>query len=356
MRALGRHALAAVPLLLLTGCAAEPVTKQAKEINTLYTTTTAIAIVIWLGVTGAILWSIVRFRRKPGDDVLPPQTHGNTTAEIIWTVIPVIIVLILFVMSYATLRSVDKVSADPKDTAAIIHVRGYQWSWEFDYGPDANGTPRVVASGQNGEPPTMVVPYGETVQVVLTSDNVLHSWFVPNFLFKKDVLVGKANRFEFRVDVPGTYKGQCAELCGTDHAKMTFEVKAVSRADFDKFLATVEPPGCKGDEQASATLEIASPPGKIAFDKQCLVAPAGQPVTIKYTHQGGTGQPHNVAIRSGQEPGQDVRFGGPTGPARTINDNQSIEYKPPALPAGRYIFYCEVHPLMRGEYLVKEGA
>jgi cytochrome c oxidase subunit 2 len=350
VRALGRLGPAAVPLLLLTGCAAEPVTKQAKQINSLYYTTTVIAIVIWLGVTGAILYSIVRYRRRPGDDVLPPQTHGNTTVEVIWTVIPIIIVLVLFAMSYSTLRSVDTVSADEK-TAAVIHVRGYQWFWEFDYGSDEQGE-RVI-TGSNGETPVLVVPTGETVRVVMTSDNVLHSWFVPNFLFKKDVLVGKANVFEFQVDVPDTYKGQCAELCGTDHSKMTFEVTAVTRAEFDEFLANFPRQGCTGDEQPSTTLEIASPSGTIAFDKPCLVAAANQPVTITYRHEGGTGAPHNVAIRAGQGPGDDVRFGLPQ--ATTIGDGQSTDYKVPALPAGGYTFFCQVHPGMKGEYLVKEA-
>ena len=352
MRALGRVGQAAVPLLLLTGCAAEPVTKQAKQINSLYYTTTAIAVIIWLGVTGAIVWSIVKFRRQPGDDVLPPQTHGNTTAEIIWTAIPILIVLVLFAMSYSTLRAVDKVSADA-DTAAVIHVRGYQWFWEFDYGADAEGNDRVL-SGSNGEAPTLVVPSGENVRVVMTSDNVLHSWFVPNFLFKKDVLVGKANEFEFRVDIPGEYRGQCAELCGTLHAEMVFNVKAVSRPEFQKFLDDFPTPGCKGDEKPAAKLELTSPPGKIAFDKPCVVAPANQPVTLTYRHEGGTGAPHNVAIRAGDDPGADVRFGLPE--AKTINDNQSIDYSIPPLPAGKYTFFCQVHPGMKGEYLVKEGA
>lgn len=350
MRALGRVGRAAVPLLLLTGCAVEPVTKQSKEISALYYTTLTLAVLIWAGVVGAILYAVVRFRRRPGDDTLPPQVHGNTTAEIIWTAIPIVIVLVLFAMSYSTLRSVDKVSADA-DTAAIVHVRGYQWFWEFDYGPDADGD--NVVTGSNGDTPVFVVPAGETVRVVMTSDNVLHSWFVPNFLFKKDVLLGKANEFEFRVDIPGTYKGQCAELCGTGHADMVFEVRAVSRAEFDKFLADLKGQLCDPATPASATLEIASPPGQIAFDKTCLVAPAGQPVKLTYRHEGGTDAAHNVAIRAGQDPGADVRFGLPQ--AATIDDNQSIDYTVPALPAGSYTFFCQVHPGMKGEYLVKEG-
>lgn len=349
MRALGRVGLAAAPLFLLTGCAIEPVTRQAKDIHTLYFTTLYLAIAIFLGVVGAILWSVVRYRKRPGDDTLPPQVHGNTTAEVIWTVIPIVIVLILFAMSHSTLRSVDKLSAD-SETAAVIHVRGYQWFWEFDYGQDADGNSRVL-SGSNGEPPQMVVPAGETIRIVQTSDNVHHSFFVPHFLFKRDVIAGKPNTFEFRVDIPGTYLGQCAELCGTLHADMIFSVKAVSRAEFQAFLDDFPSERCPPDAKPANPLELASPSGKIAFDKPCLVAPAGTPVTIKYTHGGGTGQPHNVAIK--RESPEQVLYGLPD--AKTIGDGETFDYKVPPLPAGSYQFFCQVHPGMKGEYLVKEG-
>jgi cytochrome c oxidase subunit 2 len=154
--------------MLLTGCAVEPVTEQGEKIKSLYDATLILAVAIFVGVVGAILWSIVRYRKKPGDDTLPPQFHGNTTAEVIWTVIPIIIVLILFAMSYSTLRAVEKVSAD-EETAAVIHVRGFQWFWEFDYGAGEGGSPRVL-SGSNGESPQMVVPAGETIRIVQTSD------------------------------------------------------------------------------------------------------------------------------------------------------------------------------------------
>lgn len=333
--------------LLLTGCASEPVTTQGKQIESLYYTTLALAVLIFVGVVGTALWSVFRYRRKPGDDTLPPQVHGNTTAEIIWTVIPIVIVLVLFAMSYTTLRSVDKRSGDD-EIAALIHVRGYQWFWEFDYGDD-----RVVAQGADGKAPVLAVPAGETVRVVMTSDNVNHAWFVPNFLFKKDVIVGKPNTFEFRVDVPGRYKGQCAELCGTRHADMVFEVLALQRPQFEEYLEKNVPPrGCKGDERPQAAVEVNSPPGAVAFDKNCLVVPANRPFTVKYDHLGGLGQPHNVAIRQPQTGA--VVFGIPQ--AALINDNQSITYRPAPLAPGSYEFFCQVHPGMKGQLLAKEGA
>jgi cytochrome c oxidase subunit II len=345
----------AAACLLLTGCAAEPVTKEAKEINSLYLVVTVIAVLIWAGVIAAMLYSVVRFRKKPGDDELPPQFHGNTTAEVVWTVIPTIIVLILFGMSYATLRSVDKVSKD-EDLAAIIHVRGFQWFWEFDYGTNAAGSPVVIKPTKEDSRPTLVVPAGERVRLVLTTDNVNHSFYVPNFLFKRDLTAGKTNQFEFQVDIPGEYEGQCAELCGTEHAEMTFKVRAVQRGGpggFDEFIANPPKLGCQGDEELTPTPELSSPDGKIEFDKNCLVVPANQPFPIKYVNGGGA--PHNVAITTGKaasDPAGQILLGLPE--ARTIESGE-ITYQAPALQPGSYTFFCQVHPGMAGELQAKEA-
>ncbi len=351
-----RAGLAVTVALLLSGCAraglAEPITPQADRIESLYVIVYYIAAAIFLGVMGAILYAVVKFRKKPGDDVLPPQTHGNTTAEVIWTVLPLLIVLILFGMSYSTLQFVDDKKA-AKDLAAVINVRGIQWGWEFDYGND-----KVVSGGSaDAEPPTLVIPTGEDIRLVLTSDNVIHAFYVPNFLFKRDVVPGRQNQFDFRVNIPGTYGGQCAEFCGTEHAKMTFRVKAVARAEFDTFIEGLSGDGCQGDtSEPSAELALESPADKIQFvdvankkPTKCLKAPADTPVAITYTNGGGA--PHNVAVVTG----------GASNPTKThlglpeakLLPSGTIVYQVPALPAGQYTFFCQVHPIMAGTYLVQ---
>lgn len=351
-----RAALALAAIAVLTGCArtglAEPVTAEGEKIEDLYVVVYYIAAAIWLGVTGAIIYAVVRFRKRAGDDELPPQSHGNTLAEIIWTAIPLVIVLILFAMSYSTLRVIDK--AKPvTDLAAVINVRGIQWGWEFDYGND-----KVVAGGASDEePPTLVVPVGEDVRLVMTSDNVIHAFYVPNFLFKRDIVPGRQNQFDIRVDIPGTYGGQCAEFCGTEHAKMTFRLKAVTRAEFDTFVEELSGDSCQGDEsQPSAELALSSPDNQIRFvdaqsqeQERCLKAPADTEVKIKYTNGGGA--PHNVAVISGSPSSpKETYLGLPE--AKTI-DKGEITYTVPALPAGNYTFYCQVHPIMSGTYLVQ---
>ncbi len=326
----------------LSGCAAEPVTSQGKQIEGMYNVVLILAIVIFVGVVGAILYSVVMFRKRPGDDELPPQIHGNTIAEIVWTVLPLIIVLILFAMSYATLQSVDKI-APTKDLAAVINVRGFQWSWEFDYGDGRVVTPKDGV-------PVMVVPVGETVRVVETSDNVIHAWFVPHFLFKRDAVPGRQNQFDFKVEIPGLYNGQCAELCGTGHGVMFFKVRAVPRAEFDAWVQTLGGNACEKvtpAPTAASRVEIGSPAGVAEFDKDCLVAKAGAPTTIHFTNGGGL--PHNVAIA--KDPGLKETFFGI--PQAKLIESGSVDYTVPAQPAGSYTFYCQVHPQMKGQFLVQ---
>jgi len=128
------------------------------------------------------------------------------------------------VATFRTEVPIDRVSSDPSVT---IDVTAFQWQWRFSYpqyGIQVVGTP--------DQPPTMVVPVGQTVQIDLRAQDVIHAFFVPAFLFKRDAIPGKLNRFDFKVIAPGTYNGECAEFCGLDHADMVFYVKAVTPAQF----------------------------------------------------------------------------------------------------------------------------
>jgi cytochrome c oxidase subunit 2 len=339
------RAAAFASLFLLSGCAPQAATTQGKHINSMYTVVLVLAVVIWVGVVGAILWAVVRYRRQPGDDVLPPQTHGNTTFEVIWTAVPTLIVLALFAMSYNTLRVVDKKTPVGK-LGAIIEVTGIQWSWEFNYG---NGVIVKKDSQKAGDIPRMVVPVGEPIRVELRSDNVIHAFYVPDFLFKRDVVPGRANAFDFTVDVPGIYKGQCAELCGTDHAKMTFEVQAVGRSTFDKWLveqkAKAAAKAC--DAAPVSPVTISTTGDTLKFDQPCVSVPAGQPVPLTYQHKSGSPS-HNVAVFT-----KDPSAGGTQLVATKIIGSGSDTVTVPAQPPGTYYFFCQVHPQMNGSYTAK---
>ena len=171
--------------------------KQAREISDLYDIVFALAVVIFVAVEGLIVWSILRYRRRPGDVDLPPQTHGNNLVEALWTLIPTVIVLYLFAISWDTLQKVDAISAPAQRDLHVKALAG-QFQWQFEY-LDAAGNhlateTRPVAGPEGGG---MAVPVGKNVYVTLVSGDVIHAWYVPHFLFKRDVVPGQVNHFEF---------------------------------------------------------------------------------------------------------------------------------------------------------------
>ena len=342
-----RLAAAALATLVLTGCAKQPMSEQGKKVYTLYNIVLVLAVAIAVAVIGMILLSCVRYRKQPGDDTLPPQTHGNTTFEVIWTIVPTLICLALFAMSFVTIRAIDKPTSAASN-AAIIEVRGYQWSWTFDYGKNAAGTHVLVRTLTNNEPPEMVLPVGEKVHIEERSDNVIHSFFVPDFLFKRDVVPGKANGFDLTVSAPGVYKGQCAELCGTEHAKMTFTVKAVGRAEFDKWFNSYKPPRpkCEDTGKAASAVTIHSVKDAAEFADTCAYVKAGAPAKVTFVNPGGL--PHNVAVYEG------AITGGKLVKAGKVIPSGSDTFEVPALTAGGdYNYFCQVHPQMEGRWVVQ---
>ncbi|MCC7363758.1 MAG: cytochrome c oxidase subunit II [Dehalococcoidia bacterium] len=217
----------------------KPVTEEADSLHTLYLLVTVAGFIVFALVTGALLYMVVRYRRR--SDELPPQTHGNNLLEVIWTTIPIVIVLFLFVSSFVVLLDVEE-DAEPEDLT--VNVTGFQFSWEFVYdladlgrgeGPGGEGTVSVIGTGS--EEPLLVIPVNEPVEFKLTSNDVIHSFYVRNFLYKLDVVPGLDNSFKVTAHETGTFEAQCAELCGLDHALMRFQVQVMERPDFDAYIA-----------------------------------------------------------------------------------------------------------------------
>lgn len=321
----------ALLVALLSACLLppDPRTTAAEDVFNLYVAILVLAGIVFVGVEGFIIYALVRYRRQPDDDVLPPQVHGNTAIELVWTAIPTVIVLILFVLSMITLSTVNARAENP---AVVIEVEGFQWQWRFLYDEG------VTVTGTAEEPPRLTVPVGEPVRVVLHSTDVIHAFFVPNFLIKRDVVPvgasGHANELEFTITEEGTYSGQCAEFCGSKHADMTFVVEAVSRADYDTWFAAAvageTPPPPEAGECAT-TIELSA--ANLAFDTDAIDAPAGEEFCIAFTNEDTA--VHDVGILDGST----ELFNGDDVPA-----GESIVYLIPALDPGDYEFICTLHP------------
>lgn len=214
----------------LAGCAPAPATSEGARVKELYDLFMATAAVVFVTVTGLIGWSIVRYRWRGAADA-PSQFRDNPRLELAWWAIPTLLVIGLFVVTAQVLGEVDERTNDP---AVTVTVTGFQWQWRFAY----EGTD-VVVEGQPGVTPELVLPVGERIAFDLESPDVIHSFWVPNFLIKRDVVPGRTNRFEVTInesEAGSIYRGQCGEFCGLLHADMRFTIRAVSAEEFQTWL------------------------------------------------------------------------------------------------------------------------
>lgn len=212
------------------GCLPAAATAEGRAIGALYIGFVAIAVAVAGVVFGLTTFAILRYRAGSGAAAtLPAQTRGNVKLEALWTAIPILIVAGLFIGTLLVLARVEARSPSP---GAELRVEAFRWGWSFSY-PAAG----VTVSGVGPPGPEAVVPVGEPIRVTVAARDVAHAFYVPVFLFKRDAIPGRESVFEFTVDEPGTYRGQCAEFCGIYHSRMPFSIRAVPRADFDAWLA-----------------------------------------------------------------------------------------------------------------------
>ncbi|HEV8425509.1 MAG TPA: cytochrome c oxidase subunit II [Actinomycetes bacterium] len=211
-------------------------TEEGRAIHGLYNLFLYIAAVIFVVVSGLVIWSVIRYRRR-GDE-LPKQTHGNNRLELTWTLIPTVIVLFLFVV---TIQAQNKVLDSSARPGVNVTVTAFQWSWRFTYegtGAEVLGSPERI--------PEMVVPVGQTVRVKLVSADVVHAFYVPQTLFKRQAIPGTDNEFDLTFEKVGLYHGQCTQFCGLQHPDMVFRVRVVSQGEYQSWLAAATRRGSAG--------------------------------------------------------------------------------------------------------------
>lgn len=235
---------ALVLVFALGGCSAEEalrfgwpkgITPQAESMRELWTGSVIAALAVGVFTWGLIFWAVFRYRKK--SDELPRQTRMNVPIEALYTIVPVLVVVVLFYYTAVTETYVNKETENPDVTVSVV---AFKWNWQFAYPKEGNavdGRP-VTTVGSSDEIPILVLPTGKRIRFQETSNDVIHSFWVPELLFKRDVIPGHPNSFEISsINAEGAYVGRCAELCGTYHANMNFEIRAVNDEDYRKFIA-----------------------------------------------------------------------------------------------------------------------
>jgi cytochrome c oxidase subunit 2 len=236
---------------LAAGCgrfgAPDPASEQGESILTLWRGFFLAGMFVAALVWGLLIYVLLRGRRRAAadDGELPSQNAYNIPLEIFYTAAPVVAVAVLFTASWLTERDVNALADDP---AVEVEVVGFQWSWEFRYTDDD-----VVVRGEPGDPPELVLPVDETSQLTLVSPDVAHSFWVPDFLSKRDLIPGVDNEIDVTPTRTGTFQGRCAEYCGLDHWRMYYTVRIVSRDDYDAWLADRQASSAGDDEVDSTT-------------------------------------------------------------------------------------------------------
>ena len=250
---------AASLMLLLSGCSQQEfsrgflpgvpgVTNHTDRITGLWTTSW---IVLWgIGIIawGLMFYAIIVYRRRKGETGLPPQLRYNNPIETLFTIVPLIITVGFFAFTARDMAAIEQPNLNPD---VKIQVVAKQWSWDFNY-VDGNVFDSGIQSQFAGEKgseaalPVLYLPVNKSVKVELTSHDVIHSFWVIDFLYKKDMFPGRSNFMYFTPQVEGTYKGKCAELCGEYHSMMLFNVKVVSQAEYDAHIAALAAAGNVG--------------------------------------------------------------------------------------------------------------
>jgi len=272
-----KRALTAGPALLLGASPAMAawsdlnlrvgVTELSREIYGLHMLILWVCVAIAAAVFGVMIYSIATFRKSKG--AVPATFDHSTKAEIVWTVIPVIILVAMAVPAARTLVKIE----DTRGSELTVKVTGYQWKWQYEYVDhgvsffstlartsdvarqlDSGIKPQSVENYLLEVDNPLVVPQGRKVRVLITANDVIHAWWVPDFGMKKDAIPGFINELWFNADTPGTYRGQCAELCGRDHGFMPIVVEVLPQAEFDTWL----------EQQKAARQAAGAPPLRTA--------------------------------------------------------------------------------------------
>ncbi|WP_212829096.1 cytochrome c oxidase subunit II [Catellatospora sp. TT07R-123] len=216
------------------------ITEQSQRMYDLWIGSVVAAMLVGVFVWGLIFWCIGMYRRGKVGSELPTQTRFNLPIEILYTVLPFLVISVLFYYTAVIQTDVNKVSANPDVTVDVV---AFKWNWQFNY-PEGNAIDAPVVESTVGDSsyiPIVVIPINRTVRFREHSQDVIHSFWVPELLFKRDVFPGSVyNEFQVTATQEGHFVGRCAELCGTYHSMMNFELRTVTPEKFAQYVAALK--------------------------------------------------------------------------------------------------------------------
>ena len=232
--------LSAFLIVILTGCDVptfgypDGITNQTPRLLRLWQGSVIAALSVGVFVWGLIFWAVFAYYKR--SDKMPRQVRYNLPVEILYTAVPFVIIAGLF---FYTARDEIKVNELPPNPEVRVGVVAFRWNWQFRYLDQDMQPTGIQVTGRPGDPAVLVLPEGRSIRFLLTSPDVIHSFWVPEFLFKRDVIPGHPNEFALTITKTGTFIGRCAEFCGTNHDQMDFYVKVVPGGEFDTYLANL---------------------------------------------------------------------------------------------------------------------
>lgn len=271
--------LVAVSALALAGCQGqvsngfmpESISDSGDRVTDLWVGSWIAVLSVGVITWGLMLYAAVRFRRRKGDDTLPVQLRYNVPVELLYTIIPVFMVAVFF---YYTARDEAALTDNSKKPDLTVSVVAKQWSWDFNY-VDSDvyetgvHTQLTGKEGTRAQMPVLYLPVNKRVQFVLNSRDVIHSFWVPAFMTKLDMIPGKTNRFQVVPSQTGEFQGKCAELCGAYHSEMLFMLKVVTQEEYDQQMAKLAEIGQTGQLPVDASRE-----SLVKGDADLIPAPA----------------------------------------------------------------------------------
>jgi len=265
----------AATALLTAGCSAQELstgwlpstrgtTDETGRIITLWNGSWIAALLVGVLVWGLTLWCVVAYRRRKDEVDLPAQLRYNVPLEILYTVVPLMMVGVLFFYTFRDQREIESIADNPDVEIGVV---GKQWAWDFNYvTDDVYETSTQIDLDDEGNPvseiPVLYLPVGETVTFELTSRDVIHSFWVPGFLYKKDMIPGRENFVSLTPQETGLFEGKCAELCGQYHSEMLFRVAVVERDEYDAQMDALRAAGQSG--QLGSDLDKATSDGAVS--------------------------------------------------------------------------------------------